>query len=148
MDKLTAPYRPTPMTSFPDMVDRFFRDTFVRPFEPLFDGLRVSANLLETDETYIVQIVVPGISDVSSLTIQVTGRQLTLRGTTEIPTFEGATYIYCGLEGQEFSEMFTLPSDVNGEKAVADYHAGILTITLPKAEYAKPHTIKVTVPKT
>lgn len=148
MEKMITPYRPTTLTNFPDMVDRFFRDTLVRPFEPLFDGLRISANLLETDEAYIVQMVIPGVTDVSKLTIQVTGQQLTLRGVSEVPIYENATYIYHGLQGQEFSEMFTLPSDVDGEKAVADYKAGILTITLPKAEHAKPRTIKVTVPTT
>ena len=40
-------------------------------------------------------------------------------------------------------QTFTLPVDVEGEKATARYERGILSITLPKAEKAKAATIKV-----
>jgi HSP20 family molecular chaperone IbpA len=36
-----------------------------------------------------------------------------------------------------------LPGEVDAEKASAEYHAGILTVTLPKAEQTKVKTIKV-----
>jgi HSP20 family molecular chaperone IbpA len=37
----------------------------------------------------------------------------------------------------------TLPGDVNADQASAEYHDGILTLTLPKTERAKAHTIKI-----
>ena len=40
-------------------------------------------------------------------------------------------------------EEVTLPGDVNADQASAEYHDGILTLTLPKTERAKVRTIKV-----
>ena len=42
-----------------------------------------------------------------------------------------------------FSRALTLPTAVNGEKVAASYKDGILTVTLPKAEEAKPKQITV-----
>jgi HSP20 family molecular chaperone IbpA len=44
---------------------------------------------------------------------------------------------------REFSDVLTLPAEVDGEKAEASYVNGILTITLPKAANALPKAIKV-----
>ena len=42
-----------------------------------------------------------------------------------------------------FTRAFSLPDTVDGEKVKADYKNGVLTITLPKKEVAKPRTINV-----
>jgi HSP20 family protein len=42
-----------------------------------------------------------------------------------------------------FQRQFTLPADVNADAANASYEDGVLTLTLPKAETAKPKAIKV-----
>lgn len=42
-----------------------------------------------------------------------------------------------------FSRSFALPSSVDSEKAVAEYKDGVLTLTMPKKEEAKPKTIKI-----
>ena len=44
-----------------------------------------------------------------------------------------------------FERTFTLPATVAPEKIKATYENGLLTITLPKVEAAKPHLIKVDV---
>jgi HSP20 family protein len=137
-------YRPeTSLTRLPDVIDQLFRDSFVMPtrFERFFDGKR-AANLLETDADYIVQLVIPGV-DPKGLQINVVGQQLTIKAVCTIPTTEHATYLYHGLFGEEFSDVFTLPAEVDGEKSEARYVNGVLTITLPKAENARPKVIKV-----
>ena len=45
----------------------------------------------------------------------------------------------------EFVRSFALPSSVETEKVAADYKNGVLTITLPKKEAAKPRQVKVAV---
>jgi len=44
-----------------------------------------------------------------------------------------------------FSRSFSLANSVNAEAIKADYHNGVLTLTLPKREEAKPKQIKVNV---
>jgi HSP20 family protein len=44
-----------------------------------------------------------------------------------------------------FERAFTLPDTVNPEGVKADYKNGVLTVTLPKKEVAKPRQIKVNV---
>ena len=43
----------------------------------------------------------------------------------------------------KFVRAFSLPDTVEGDKVKADYKNGVLTITLPKKEVAKPRTINV-----
>jgi len=44
-----------------------------------------------------------------------------------------------------FQRSFALPTSVNAEKVAASYKDGILTVTLPKAEEAKPKQIPINV---
>jgi HSP20 family protein len=136
------------LTRLPDMIDQLFRESFVFPtrFERVFDWKRFS-NLLETEKAYIVQLVLPGV-EFNNVNVQVVGRQLTIKAVCDIPMVENATYLWNGLTSYEFSEVFTLPFEVVGDKAEATYDLGILTITLPKLEYAIPKPIKVHANKT
>ena len=43
----------------------------------------------------------------------------------------------------KFVRAFSLPDSVEGDKVKADYKSGVLTVTLPKKEVAKPKTINV-----
>jgi HSP20 family protein len=130
-------------TRFPEWIDELFRESFVLPnrFFRFFDVRRYS-NLIETDESYIVQIMLPGV-DPETLKIEVVGRHLTVTATIKVPVVEKGVYLFQGLMSQEFTEVFTLPVEVLGDKAVANYEYGVLSITLPKLEYAKPKKIEV-----
>jgi HSP20 family protein len=44
-----------------------------------------------------------------------------------------------------FARSFSLPNSINAEKVKAEYKDGLLTLTLPKREEAKPKTIKIDV---
>jgi HSP20 family protein len=44
-----------------------------------------------------------------------------------------------------FARSFSLPESVDPEKIKADYRNGVLTVTMPKKEVAKPRSIKVEV---
>jgi HSP20 family protein len=137
------------ITRLSDAIDRLFRESFVLPrfFEPLTDGFtRISSNLLETEDAYIVQIGIPGI-DPEKVEVRVVGRQLTVKGKYEFPEVEKATAVRQEVTKGEFSEVFTVATDIDGDKAQAKYERGILTITLPKAEHVKAKAIKVQVAK-
>jgi HSP20 family protein len=139
--------QPAGVMPLSEAVDRLFREAFTWP--GLFNngissatGVRFNSNLYETGESYIMQVMVPGVK-ADELEITAHDNVLSLRGKTEVTVPEGAQSIWVGLGGREFREEVTLPGEVDAEKATADYKDGILTLTLPKAEHARVKTIKV-----
>jgi HSP20 family protein len=104
--------------------------------------LGLSSNLYETGDSYIMQVSLPGVT-VDELEITAQENVLRLRGKSEMTGPEGAQSIWVGIGGGDFREEVTLPGDVNADQASAEYHDGILTLTLPKTERAKAHTIKI-----
>jgi HSP20 family protein len=139
--------RPRGMTPLSKASDRLFRDAFTWPrafgeaFGPAAGG-GMAGNLYETNESYILQVPLPGVK-VDELEITARENVLTLQGTTEIAAPTGARAIWGGMAGEEFREQIQLPGDVDVERASAEYHDGILTLTLPKAEHARVRTIKI-----
>ena len=143
-------YQPgTGVTRLPDMVDRLFRESFVMPslFGDLWGGTArpgLPANLFDTGDSYILQVALPGINP-ENADIQVMGRDLTISGNFETVQPENASWIWQGLPTGQFYEKYTLPLEVERDQVHATYEHGILSITLPKTEHAKPKSIKVSV---
>ena len=146
-DNITRYNQPTGMTPLSEAIDRLFRDAFTWPrsfgegLGPA-GGVGMAGNLYETNESYILQVPLPGVK---ADDLEITAREnvLTLQGKTEIAAPDGARSIWGGLAGQQFREVVQLPGDVDAERASAEYHDGILTLTLPKAEQARVRTIKI-----
>ncbi len=136
--------RPTGMLTLSNAMDQLFRDAFMWPRVGAAPGagFGLNSNLYETEDSYIMQVVLPGAD---AAEVQITAHQnvLTLQGKTGVPAPEGARGIWVGLGAGDFSEQVTLPGEVDADKAAASYQDGILTLTLPKAAHARPRTIKV-----
>lgn len=143
-NNITRYNQPTGLMPLSEALDRLFRDAFTWPqaFSNAFTRSSFGSNLYETDDSYIMQVLLPG-AKVDDLEITARDNVLTLRGKTEVAMPEGARSIWVGLGSGEFSEAVTLPGEVDAEKASADYHDGVLTLTLPKSERSKVRTIKV-----
>ena len=147
-NNITRYNQPTGFMPLSEAVDRLFRDAFTWPrmFGDAFGTVTrfgdLSTNLYETRDSYIMQVLLPGVK-VDDLEITAHDNVLTLRGKTEVTVPEGAQSIWVGMGGGEFREEVTLPGDVNADQASAEYHDGILTLTLPKTERAKVRQIKV-----
>lgn len=103
-------------------------------------GMR--SNLLETWDSIWLQIALPG-ADVHCLKAEVTGRKLVIKGKTNIPSVEGATFLRHDLPSGEIFEIFELPAEVDGDKAEVQYRDGVLTVRLPQVAYLKPASIPV-----
>jgi HSP20 family protein len=100
-------------------------------------------NLSEGKEAYFVRAELPGVK-ASELDIQATGSALSLAGERKIPEENGnAKYHRREREAGKFSRMISLGAEIDPEKVEAKMEAGILTITLPKAEKTKPRQISV-----
>lgn len=100
-------------------------------------------DMYQTDDDVVVKATLPGIK-ASDVQISVTVDMLTLKGELkEKEEVKEKAYHIREHRYGSFERTFSLPTDVVADKAKAEFEDGILTITLPKAEEAKPKTITV-----
>jgi HSP20 family protein len=132
-----------PFRDFQQEVGRLFET-----FEPLqtFRLQRVvpAINLYDAQEQYILTAELPGMA-LEDLDVSITGELLTLRG--ERKRAEGVSDEGFRRQERQFgrwTRTLTLPERVDGSKATAQLANGILTVTLPKSEEARPRQIAVT----
>jgi len=139
------------------LINRFFDDDFLDPFTmlspSLFGNRRLSTvssvfpkvDVSETDDEIRVVANIPGI-DPDNLNIEVGEDYLSLSGKIESEIkhedARGKVYRYERERG-EFRREFALPARVNADSISAKAKNGVLTITLPKSEQEKKHTVKV-----
>ena len=104
---------------------------------------KAACDLSETADAFQVRMDVPGIKP-DDITVQVTGDTVHVSGERkEEKEDKGKTYHRVERRSGSFSETVVLPSAVNDEKVQAEFHEGVLTITLPKTEASKTRTVKV-----
>jgi HSP20 family protein len=103
-------------------------------------------DIFEQDDAIRIVAELPGVRP-EDVRITLEGNLLTIRGTKEQVAEEKAERVhrYERTYGA-FERTFTLPASIDADKIKAHYDLGVLTITLPKQETAKPHLIKVEVP--
>lgn len=130
--------------SLRNAMDRLLEDSFVRPFAwPILGGDMLAIDMYETDEAVIVKATVPGIK-ADDIDINVAGDVLTIRGEhKEEQEVEEQTYYYRERRQGSFSRSIQLPKSVTTDKAEAEFEDGVLKLTLPKIEEAKPKSIKI-----
>jgi HSP20 family protein len=99
-------------------------------------------NLYDMGDHLEIRAEVPGITK-DDLEIKIQGNYLEVSGTKKADTPEGYKAHRVERGTATFTRSFTLPSDVNTENVEASLSDGILTLTLPKAEAAKPKQITI-----
>lgn len=100
-------------------------------------------DLSETDGSLQVRLDLPGV-DPKEIDIQVSGNQLTIAGERKEEKEEkGETFHRIERRTGRFSRSVTLPCAVDEEKIDANYHDGVLTISVPKNEECKARRIEV-----
>ena len=102
-----------------------------------------SADIYESDDELVVNLDLPGI-DPKMVDVRVENNVLTIRGERQFDQKQN-TENYHRVERSygAFGRSFTLSTSVNPEKIRAAYESGVLTITMPKAETAKPRKIQI-----
>jgi HSP20 family protein len=124
---------------FEDAVTRLMSEPRTgRPWSPAVD-------ILETEDALVLKADLPDVN-ISEIDIRVENQTLTLRGHRKFEKDENAKgYHRIERSYGEFVRSFAIPSTVDTEKVSADYRNGVLSITLPKKEAAKPRQVKVEV---
>lgn len=133
------------LISLREAMDRLFEESWVRPragwLLPTEETLAI--DIYETPDNVVVKSAVPGVKP-EEIDITITGNTLTIVGEAKAEEkVEEENYIRRERRYGRFSRSITLPSGAQGEKAEATFEHGILTLTIPKAEEAKPKVIKV-----
>jgi HSP20 family protein len=132
--------------SLRDSMDRLFEDRWVGPGSWLTwssMGNYLPIDVYETADEIVVRAVVSGVGP-DGLDIQFQGGVLNLRAKAEEPQLpDGATWLVHEIAAGEYIRQITLPRAVDADKARTTFDNGVLTLTLPKSEDAKPKQIRV-----
>lgn len=121
------------------MFDLMGRSEFPETGAGVFPSLNITQDL----DNFYVRAEIPGV-DAKKLDVSAMGRRLSISGKREIPKEnDRASYHRRERADGEFSRTVTLPTEFEISKVDAKYRAGVLTLTLPKAEAAKPRQIVV-----
>jgi HSP20 family protein len=110
---------------------------------PAKAGVFPLINLTENKDNYYIRAELPGIK-ADELNIEAEGNKISISGERKIPIEnEKAKYHRIEREAGKFSRMISLQTDINSEKIDASLKDGILKLTIPKSEKAKPKQIAV-----
>ena len=124
---------------FEDAVTRLMSEPRAsRPWSPAVD-------ILETEDALVLRADLPDLRP-EDIDLRVENNTLTLSGKRNFDkdeTVKGWHRIERSYG--EFVRSFEVPSTVDTEKVAADYKNGVLTISLPKKEAAKPRQVKVAI---
>lgn len=127
---------PTGLRLFQDSLSRLFSEPASRPWSPAVD-------IYETENDLVLKADLPEV-DPKNVGIQLENGTLTLKGERKFEEQKnGRGFHRIERSYGTFVRAFSLPDTVDGDKVKADYKNGVLTVTLPKKEVAKPKTINV-----
>jgi len=131
--------------SLSDAMNLLFRESFVRPTGGT--GQNGSATLpldvSEDENEFVVKASLPGVKP-EDVKITVHGDTLTIQGESKFEQEKkGEHWHLRERRSGSFQRSISLPTAVNSEKAEAQFEHGVLSLTLPKSEGAKPRQIKV-----
>ncbi len=102
-------------------------------------------NVWDDANAVFAEADLPGI-DAAKLDVTVTeGNQLTIQGERAAPEIKGSVWVRQERPSGRFIRVVTLPALVDADRVEAAYDNGVLRLTLPKHEAAKPRKIEVKV---
>jgi HSP20 family protein len=121
---------------FTDFFGRTSQDQNLTPWAPAVD-------IFEGEHELVVKADLPDIKP-EELDIRVENNILTIRGERKFEKkAEEKNYLRVERSYGSFARSFSLANTVNTEAIKADYKDGVLTVSIPKREEAKPKQIKV-----
>jgi HSP20 family protein len=133
------------VSTLQQQINRLFNETFDRSEEGNLTAWAPAVDIYETEHELVVKGDLPDVKP-EDLDIRVENNILTIRGERKFEK-KVAEDKYLRVERSygSFSRSFSLANTVNTEAIKADYRDGVLTLTIPKREEAKPKQIKVQV---
>ncbi len=123
---------------FGDRLERAGDESNLTPWAPAVD-------IFETEHELVVQADLPDVNP-QDMDIRVENNILTIRGERKFENkVNEENYLRVERAYGSFSRSFSLANSVKSDAIKADYQNGVLTLSIPKREEAKPKQIKVNV---
>jgi HSP20 family protein len=102
------------------------------------------ADIYETEDHVVVQLDIPGLN-IEAMDVQCEKGMLSIKGERPFSRDEKRQYFRVENVYGPFERYFEIPRTLDVEKVEAKYNAGVLTLTFPKTEEAKPKKIEIQV---
>jgi HSP20 family protein len=145
--------RPYLSGSMRGAVDRLFEEAFA----PFYGGRDAAGNgsghtgvqtlpvtIWETDEAFQAALMAPGL-DEESINVTVQEETLSIEGELKFQAPEGARMIWQEFGPMRFRRSLRFGTPIDPGRVEAVYRNGLLMITMPKAEEARPRQVRVQV---
>jgi len=131
------------VTDLQDDMNHLFSSTLHRGPQSSFGEFFPSLEVKEDENQFSLHLDIPGMER-KDLDISVVGNTLTVKGERkEEENKKGKGYFYSERRYGSFQRSVELPAEVDADKVAASYKEGVLELTLPKSEKARPKQIKV-----
>ena len=101
-----------------------------------------TADIYESQDALTVILEMPGVEK-DNVDVRVEEGMLNIEGRLDLAKYQGLQPLYTEYNIGHYARSFRLSSKIDQSKISADLKDGVLSLTLPKAEQAKPRTIKV-----
>ncbi len=125
-----------------EAMDRLFEDSFIPTRRRVREeAFRLPLDAYVTPEEIVILANMPGVKP-EEVEITIEGDTLTIKGERPAP-LENVDYVLQERAYGKFQRTLTINIPVDANKAEAKFENGLLTLTIPKAEAAKPKTIQV-----
>jgi len=121
---------------------QLFEDSFVAPFGQIWQTKSTWVDLYETDDAFVVKASVPGLTS-DDLTVSIEQQAVTIHGEPKAEEYQGLRPLVVERPVGTFTRTFSLPLPVDASKVKAELTNGVLSLTMPKFEAAKPRKIQV-----
>lgn len=128
----------SPWAGLESEIDRLF-ETALGDFGGASPAARFPVDLYEDKDNTYVRAELPGVNR-ADINVEMVDDYLTIAATRKAPTADGK-----GEDSFSFSRSVSIAEEVQADKVSAAYENGVLTVTLPKREEAKPKKISVAV---
>ena len=133
------------MVSLRDAMDSLFENALIGPRggEGGVSTVQLPLDIVEEDDNYIVRASLPGLKP-EDVNVTVVDNVLTIEGEAKgEEQKEGSRWHLRERRWGQFSRQIALPTTIDANNVQAEYSDGVLKLTLPKAEEAKPKRIAI-----
>lgn len=131
-------FTPSPWAGLESEIDRLF-ESALSSFADTTSSTGFPVDLYEDKDNTYVRAELPGVSR-DDINVEMVDDYLTITASRKTPAQDGQ-----GEQSFSFSRSVSIPDEIQSDKVSAVYENGVLTVTLPKREEAKPKKITVAV---